>query len=124
MLGVSPFFLVNNVPNINDFGQPSGLTLKEVRGPRGSKGAGSNLANSPEMIYVYVFFFLCFRFLFLLPECECGWLSCYTGGGTAEIVPRESFKALLAMQVIITLRGIFDTVQKSLEATGHTLTEV
>ena len=34
---------MNDVPNMN------------IQGPRGSEGGGSNLANSPELIYVYGF---------------------------------------------------------------------
>ena len=40
---------MNDVPNIKNLGQRSGLTLK-CRGPRGFGGRGSNLGNSQEMI--------------------------------------------------------------------------
>ena len=59
MLGVFPTFLgVNNVPNINKNGTAKRQkSEKKFRGPRGSEGGGSTLANSPEIISVYVFFF-------------------------------------------------------------------
>ena len=50
-------FLANDIPNINKFGAAKWPNIKEFRGPRGSQGGGSNLANSPEFFYIYGFFF-------------------------------------------------------------------
>ena len=48
---------MNNVPNINKVGAAERPNKKTNWGPRGSKGGGSILANSLEIIYVYGFFF-------------------------------------------------------------------
>ena len=48
---------MNSVPNMNEFGAAERSNIKKVRGLRGSKGGGSNLASSPEFFHVYGFFF-------------------------------------------------------------------
>ena len=48
---------MNDVPNINQLGAAKPSNINKFRGSRVSERGGSNLANSLEMIYVYVFFF-------------------------------------------------------------------
>ena len=52
---------MNDVPNINDFGAAKRPNSKKIRGLRGSEGGESNLADYPELVYVYGFSFASYQ---------------------------------------------------------------
>ena len=97
---------MNSTPNINKFGATKRPNIKKIRGPRGSEGGGSVLANSLEIIYVYGFLLLPMRGL-----SEYGSLGCFVERPTQEAQAGQHSDTILE-----SLQKTLPSLSKSLHA--------